>query len=189
MKKCKNASAALAIFSCVCWGLMGIFARKLNKAGLFALEVAQCRITIAMLLMFFYLAVFNKEKLKVKFKDLWCFFGSGICSLLGFCWCHFTALQIESIAVIEVLVYTSPAIIMLLNALIFKESLTRQKVSAMVLTVMGCAFVSGIGADAHVSGRGLLLGLAAGFTYSLYSVFSRFAMRKSYHPWTITFYT
>ena len=55
---------------------------------------------------------------------------------------------------------------------------------------MGCALVSGIfGGGASFSLPGILLGLASGFGYGLYSIFSRFAMNKGYDSLTINVYS
>ena len=37
--------------------------------------------------------------------------------------------------------------------------------------------------------HGVKWGLTAGFGYALYSIFSRYAIQRGYHPMTITFYT
>ena len=59
----------------------------------------------------------------------------------------------------------------------------------LLLAVGGCALASGL-----ASGGGgvtlpvLLLGLGSGVGYALYSIFSRFALQKGYHPLTVTTY-
>ena len=122
-------------------------------------------------------------------RDLWCFAGTGIVSLLLFSWCYFSGMQEASLSVMAVLLYTSPAFIVLLSVLLFRETLTRQKLLALVLTFAGCCLVSGLGSGSAVSMKGLLLGLGSGFFYALYSIFSRYAIERGYGSWTITFYT
>lgn len=189
MKKKSGMAVVFVLLAGILWGGMGLFVRRINAVGLFAFEVSQLRITLGMLLMLLYLLIFDREKLKVKLRDLWCFFGTGICSLLFFCWCYFTGLETESMAVMGVLLYTAPVFVLLFSAALFGEKLTGKKIGAIVMTVAGCCLVSGLGGGAQLSLRGFLLGLGSGFGYSLYSIFSRFAIKKGYGAWTITFYT
>ena len=136
-----------------------------------------------------YLAVFHRDMLRVRLRDLWCFAGSGICSLLFFSYCYFTGMTMTSLSVICVLLYTAPVFVMLLSVLLFRERMTRSKLLALLLTFAGCCLVSGLGGETHLSGAALLLGLGSGFFYGLYSIFSRYAIQRGYSSWTITFYT
>lgn len=72
-------------------GQMGLFVRKLNAVGLYALDIVQLRIAISLVLVGLYLLIFARDKLRVRLRDLWCFAGTGIVSLLLFSWCYFPA--------------------------------------------------------------------------------------------------
>lgn len=185
----QSKSAACVLLAGTLWGSMGLFVRKLNAVGLYALDIVQLRIAISLVLVGLYLLIFARDKLHVRLRDLWCFAGTGIVSLLLFSWCYFSGMQEASLSVMAVLLYTSPAFIMLLSVLLFRETLTRQKLLALVLTFTGCCLVSGLGSGSAVSMKGLLLGLGSGFFYALYSIFSRYAIERGYGSWTITFYT
>lgn len=185
----QSKSALCVLLAGTLWGSMGLFVRKLNAVGLYALDIVQLRIAISLVLVGLYLLIFARDKLHVRLRDLWCFAGTGIVSLLLFSWCYFSGMQEASLSVMAVLLYTSPAFIMLLSVLLFRETLTRQKLLALVLTFTGCCLVSGLGSGSAVSMKGLLLGLGSGFFYALYSIFSRYAIERGYGSWTITFYT
>lgn len=170
------------------WGSMGIFSRYLNAAGLGAFEVTQVRVTVGLIFVGTYLLLFNRPLLKIKLRDLWCFLGTGIVSLLFFCICYFKSMEYVSIATAGVLLYTAPTFVMLMSLVLFKERLTSSKILALVLSFVGCALVSGIGGDgANIVG--ILLALASGFFYALYSIFGRYAINRGYSSWTIVFYT
>jgi len=87
------------------------------------------------------------------------------------------------------LLYTSPAFILLLSAILFREKVTKVKLLALFFTLAGCLFVSGLceGGQA-VPARVLLCGILAGFLYSLYTIFGNVALRR-YDAATVTFYT
>lgn len=185
----KNKPLIAVLTAGTFWGFMGLFARKLNAAGFGALEVAQTRITTGLALVGLYLLLFNREALRIRLKDVWCFLGTGIISLLLFSVCYFNALTYTSLSVAAILLYTAPICVMLMSVFLFKESMTAQKALALIMAFAGCILVSGIGADASVSWIGVLLGLGSGFFYALYSIFSRYAINRGYGAWTITFYT
>lgn len=183
------------ILAGVLWGCMGLFVRNLNSIGLETMGIVAVRCFITCALVFLYLIVFKRELLKIKLKDIWCFVGTGFCSILFFNFCYFKAMTVTSLSIAAILLYTSPAFIMVMSFFLFKEKFNRYKVIALIMTFVGCVFVSGV-MKSIISGDGLaltptalLLGLGAGFGYALYSIFSRYALERGYHSLTITFYT
>ena len=185
----QSKSALCVLLAGTLWGSMGLFVRKLNAVGLYALDIVQLRIAISLVLVGLYLLIFARDKLRVRLRDLWCFAGTGIVSLLLFSWCYFSGMQEASLSVMAVLLYTSPAFIMLLSVLLFREKLTRQKLLALVLTFAGCCLVSLVGGEHKLSTVGILYGLGAGFGYALYSIFARYALDRGYSSNTINFYS
>lgn len=171
------------------WGTMGFFARSLYAAGFGPLEVAQTRITTGLIFVGLYILLFNRSQFKVKVKDIWCFLGTGIVSLLLFSTCYFSALNYTSLAVAAILLYTAPFFVMLFSLFLFKEKLNGKKIFALLLAFTGCVLVSGVGGGEEVSWIGILLGLGSGLFYALYSIFGRYAINRGYGAWTMTFYT
>ena len=185
----KNKALAAVLAAGAFWGTMGFFARNLYAAGFGPLEVAQTRITTGLVFVGLYILLFNRSLFKVKCKDIWCFLGTGIVSLLLFSTCYFSALNYTSLAVAAILLYTAPFFVMLLSLLLFKEKMTGKKIFALLLAFTGCVLVSGVGGDTAFSWKGILLGLGSGFFYALYSIFGRYAINRGYGAWTMTFYT
>lgn len=179
---------AFVLLAGILWGSMGLFVRLLNAAGLYALEVAQLRFLLGAFFVGLYLLIFHRDRFRIRVRDLWCFLGTGLCSLLFFSWCYFTGMGVASLSVMSVLLYTAPVFVMLLSCLLFHERLTAKKLLALAMSVGGCVLVSGLG-GAQLGLNGLLLGLGAGFGYALYSIFGRFAINRGYDSWTITFYS
>lgn len=172
------------------WGLMGLLVRSLNEAGLSSMEICFVRAIIAFICMLAGLLLLDRKALKIRLKDIWCFVGTGAFSVTFFNYCYFKTMTLTSLSVAAVLLYTSPAFVMLLSAVLFKEKLTRQKAAALILAFAGCCFVSGIvGGAGALSLKGILYGLGAGFGYALYSIFGRYALERNYSSITISFYT
>ena len=185
----KNKALAAVLAAGTFWGTMGFFARNLYAAGFGPLEVAQTRITTGLILVGLYILLFNRSQFKVKLKDIWCFLGTGIVSLLLFSTCYFSALNYTSLAVAAILLYTAPFFVMLMSLFLFKEKMNSKKIFALLLAFAGCVLVSGVGGDTVFSWKGILLGLGSGFFYALYSIFGRYAINRGYGAWTMTFYT
>ncbi len=126
--------------------------------------------------------------MRVRLRDFWCFLGTGIGSIVFFNYCYFTAVRMMSLAAAAVLLYTAPAFVMLMSAVLFREKMTGRRVLSVLLTFAGCAFVTGF-AGSGISASGILVGLGAGFGYALYTIFGHYAIERGYDSLTITFYT
>lgn len=172
------------------WGTMGVFVNLWSAKGLGSVEIALIRTGSAALVMLLYLFLKDKSLLKIKPAHLWCFFGSGVCSLVFFSLCYFEAIKLSSMSVAAVLLYLAPVFVMLMSALLFKDKITLLKILAIFFSVGGCAFVSGIaGGVLNVSLIAVLYGVGSGFGYALYSIFSKYALKYGYSSLTITAYT
>lgn len=174
------------------WGAMGIFVRGLASCGLSSIEICFVRVFVSAALMTVYFLLFNKKAMKIKLKDIWCFIGTGVFSLTFFGYCYFTTIQMTSMSVAAVLLYTSPVFVLVLSAILFKEKITKRKVICVIIAILGCAFVSGIvgsrvGLTLPV--QGILYGLGSGLGYGLYSIFGRYAIKRKYSAITITYYS
>ena len=168
---------------------MSLFVNYFNNAGIRTVSMVFVRRLITSLFMVLCLAIFNPRLLKIKMRDLWCFLGNGLLSLLTFSFCYFKAIEKSSAATAAVLLYTAPVIVMIFSVFFFKEKVTASKIIACAAAVCGCVLTSGIIGGGKFSTRGLIYGLCAGFCYALYSIFTRFAMNKGYHPLTVIAYS
>lgn len=172
------------------WGCIGVFLKLLTAAGLTSMQGVAARSLVALVLYAAFLAVTDPRALHVRLRHLPYFFGTGVCSLLFFNWCYFNAISLSSMSVAAVLLYTSPVFVTAMSAVLFKEAVTPVKITALLVTFLGCVLVTGLfplGRE-HISGLTFLFGLGAGFGYALYSIFGKFALEK-YSPSTVTFYT
>lgn len=172
------------------WGIIGFFVTYLYNIGFTPAQVVSLRVLSASLLLGGYLLSKGRRYFKIKAGDSRYFIGTGIISIVLFNWCLFSAIEETSISVASILLYTAPAFVTILSRVIFKESLTMRKVSALIITFTGCALVVGIipHSDQSISMYGLLLGLGSGLFYALYSIFGKFALQH-YDSLTVTFYT
>lgn len=186
----KKIAPVFVMLAGILWGMMGIFVRRLNEFGLNSMDIALTRSFWTFLMLFVYLLLFKRDVLKIKLKDVWCFLGTGMASVAFFNVSYFKAIVSMSLSMAAVLLYTAPAIVMMLSVFLFHEKMSVRKVMALIVAFLGCMCVTGVlSGNVQISKSGILLGLGAGFGYALYSIFSRYALNKGYSSLTITFYT
>ena len=185
----QKASALIVVAGCM-WGSMGFFNRFITLYGLSQLQIVFLRMFVAAIGLAIVLLKGQRELFKIKLKDLWCFIGSGMLSMLCLNITYFFAMQYTTLSVAALLLSTSPAYVMLLSAIFFGERLNIRKISALMVMLAGCFFITGVAeGELVLSWQGLIFGLASGICYALYSIFSRFALNKGYLSETIAFYT
>lgn len=174
----------------ILWGCLGIFVRQLNARGLYAMDIVSLRAVVTCIFMGIFLAVYDRRLFVIRIRDIWCFLGTGICSIVFFNFCYFQAISMTSLSIAAVLLYTAPAVVMVLSFFLFQERFTGRKIVSLLLTFLGCVLVTGVVTDSgNITGIGILTGFGAGVGYALYSIFGRYAIEKGYHALTITFYT
>lgn len=186
----KKLSVFFVLAAGILWGCIGIFVRRYNEIGLSSMQTVVIRMALSAVLFTLFVLFYKPKLFKIRLKDLWCFLGSGIISVGFFTYCYFTSIELSSLSVAAVLLYTAPAFVMLFSLIFFREKLTVPKVISLVLAVLGCAMTTGvIGGALNVTLAGFLFGLGSGICYALYSIFSRFALNRGYEPFTVTLYT
>ena len=185
-----NKHIASVLLAGSLWGTMGFFTRRLAGIGIDSTGAILVRCAFAAVLFAVTLLVTDPKQFCISPRHFWCFFGSGVCSLLFFTYCYFNAIALMDLSTAAILLYTAPSIVMILSLILFHERLTLRKVLALILAFAGCCLVSGITGGAHsITTRGLLFGLGSGVGYALYSIFARFALDRGYSSNTINFYS
>ncbi len=186
----KTAGILLIMLAGILWGCMGLFVRPLDSLGLSSMDIVFLRAFLTALVMVLILLIKDRNLFKIRIKDIWCFAGTGLLSIVFFNLCYFKEITITSLAVASVLLYTAPAFVMIISAFCFKEKLTKMKIAALLLSFLGLIFVTGVlGSADTITLKALLFGLGAGLGYALYSIFGRFAIERGYGSLNISFYT
>ena len=198
----------MVIASAVLWGLYGTFVTVLSSMGLSGNALVFLRMFATCVPVGILIGATDRSAFRVRPSDVPLFIANGLLSLLFFTSCYTAAIKVTKIATAAALLYTAPAIVMVLSAILFGERMTARKVLCCLLAVVGCAFASGIGGVLFAGGgaagaagtaagasagfitpAGLLLGLGAGLGYALYSIFSRIILNRGYSVYTNVFYS
>ncbi len=181
-------STVLVLAAGVLWGFMGFFVKHLGDIGIASTGAVMLRCGVAALCFGLTIAIKDPKLFRVRPRDVWCFIGSGIFSLLFFTYCYFTSMNYIDLSTAAILLYTAPPIVMVISFFVFGEKFTGTKVLALVLAFVGCCLVSGRGESA-ISLKGLLLGTGSGLGYALFSIFARLAMNRGYNSLTVNFWS
>lgn len=174
----------------ILWGIIAIFISLLKDLGFNSLQCVAIRVFFSALCLVIYLSIFNRSKLKIEFRDIIYFLGTGIFSIIFFNYCYFEAIEvIGGVAIPALLLYMAPIFVMIMSFFFFHEKLNKRKVLALFITIIGLCFITGaFSQEVTLSGKAILLGLGAGFGYALYSIFSKMIIDK-YEAVTIITYT
>src|SRR5204863_3887089 len=109
-------------------------------------------------------------------------FGNGLAFL-----CYTNAIARSSLSLASVLMYTSPAWVALLAWRFLGEPIGPRRLIAVAIAFVGVALLAQAYDPSAVSGSlaGVLFGVAGGFSYGVYVVLSKRALRL-HHPFTVT---
>lgn len=185
----KTRAAFFVILSGVLWGVITVFIHNLSDAGFDSLQISFVRLFVAAIGFTGFLAIKAPSRLKIKLRDIWMFIGTGIISVALFNTCYFYTMITSGSSVAVVLLYTSPIWIMFMSAVLFKEKITLRKCVVVLITLLGCAMVTGLlTGNVNITAFSLLTGIASGIFYGLYTIFGKFALKK-YDSLTVTVYT
>lgn len=186
----KKTAVLFVLIAGALWGCIGIFVRQYSALGMSSMQTVAVRMVIAAVLFALFVLIYKRSLFIIRLKDLWIFLGSGVISVGLFTYCYFSSIELSSLSVAAVLLYTAPAFVMLFSLIFFKEKMTVMKAVSLAAAVLGCAMTTGvIGGTLSVTLSGFLFGLGSGICYALYSIFSRFALNRGYEPFTVTLYT
>lgn len=179
------------ILSGIFFGSGGIFIRQLIEMGVDSYSIVFLRVFIALPILIFWLFLADKKLFYVKIKDIWIFFGAGVLGTLGLNLSYNYSITELSLSLSAILLSLAPIFVVIFSYFLFKEKITKVKVSCMILAIVGSILASGIFESTSMqwSFKGLIVGLFSAVFYSLYSIFSKIAMEKKYDALTITLYS
>lgn len=188
----RKFAVLLPILAGICWGIAGVFIRYLDGTGLNNPTIVFTRTSVGTVLVFLFLLITDKNKLKVKIKDLPILCGVGfVGSVLLMC-CYNIAVSELTLSLAAVLLSMSPIVVLIAGTFLFKEKITVKKVFCMVAAIVGCAMLSGIfelSSGLKLSAIGIIMGLGAMVSNGIYIIISRYATDRGYGALTICLYS
>lgn len=187
----KRTGVFLAITGAFMWGIMGIFVRGLSEVGFSSYEVSFVRCLLAGVVFLGIKVIKQPSILKINFKGLIICFIYGIVAYAASFTFYGIAVERIPVAVATVLMFMSPIWVAILGVIIFKEKLSIQTITTIVICIFGAILVSNmIGSkDSKMDIIGILAGLANGFGVALQIMIPRyFAQKHGYDRDTMLVY-
>jgi len=171
------------------WGTVGIQVQTLFNYNLSLQSIVFWRLFFAFIILFSFVFFTNKKWLIIDKKGLIYLALMGLFSQLFFNLFYFSCIQKTTIATAVTLLYSAPIFIAVMARIFYKELFTPVKTVALFLSMGGCFFAATGGSVAvlKINLIGVLMGLGAGFTFSLVTIISKAIIRK-YHQLTIIVY-
>ena len=178
--------AALVLAAGSLWATFGLFAKNLYAAGFSALELATIRAWLGWLGIALF-ALPRIRRMRITLRDLPFFALYGILAFALFEVLFLLTLQRTSVAIAAALLYTAPAFVVLISALLWKERLPLLHWGALLLVLTGVVLVTGaatavLSGDVTVGMTAALTGLGAGLGYGLYTLISKVAAQRYGDP-------
>lgn len=184
----KKAAFIYIAVAGIFWGTSGIFVNLLAPYGFSSFQMTAVRALVSFLAMAIYTLITDRRLFRVKLSELPFYILLGL-SLFGTAVCYYSSMQMASVSVAVVLMYTAPIYVMIFSVAFLGEKISPIKLVSVALMLLGCCLVSGIigGMSFHVGG--ILIGALSGIIYAFYNIVAKISFRRESHPQTATLYS
>jgi drug/metabolite transporter, DME family len=174
--------AAFVLCAACLWATFGIFAKFLYEGGFEPLELASVRAAVAFAGIALF-ALLRRASVRVPVRSLPFFAGYGILGFAFFELVFFAALERTTVSIAVALLYTAPAFVVVMSALLWRERIGPLKLFSLMLVLGGVLLVTGAAGSlvrgaATLPATALLLGLGSGLGYAFYTLFSKVATER-----------
>ena len=171
------------------WAVSGVFGKIVMTGTLSPARLVFYRSVLSALLLLAVLLWRDRTLLRLRRADLPFFLAMGTLGLALTQFTYYAAIQSLSVGMAILLQYLAPLWMLLFERFWLKIPLTRARLAALTLALVGCAMVSvETGPTRHWGNVGVLLGLTAGVCFAFYTLMTRHAL-KSHRDLTVLFYS
>ena len=167
------------------WGTTGIISKiTYAQTNVGPISLAWFRLIFAIPILAF-LVVIKRYEISLTLREVALFAGFGFCSLTVFEALLFTSFAYTTVQHAAALLYTAPAFVAVLSWLILKEHLTKAKVAAVAISILGAFLILGVARSEQLFASrtqiGDWLAVGAGLGYSSWYIFGK-VLGKSREP-------
>jgi drug/metabolite transporter (DMT)-like permease len=155
----------LIAISAASFGTLAIFGRYVYAAGMDTFTVLFLRFTISASIMTIILLL--RKELFPRGRILLQLIGMGALGYVGQSFMYLTAINYASAGLVALLLYLYPFFVMILSAIVFREHITRLKVIALILALVGTALTVDPAGGQLI---GALMAVTAAAIYSVYII-------------------
>lgn len=180
IKTNKMKGITLVIIAALFWGYMGVPTKNLGDLNFDGFSVTFFRTSIAGIVYLLYCLTKDHSLLKIDKKGFLFFMIYGVVAFDGTFISYILSVKYISIALATMFMFTSQIWVVILSYFIFKEKFTVKKVSAILLTLIGCFMMCKIYdiTAIHLNIKGIIFGIISGFTFALQIIFAKISLNK-----------
>ncbi len=165
----------LVALSAACFGVNPIFARVAFAAGANPGTFLFIRFAIASAVM---VAILAAKHLKYpKGRLLVTLVLMGAVGIGGTTFCYYTALTLAPVSLVVVITYMYPALVSVFSAVFLKEPITHNKITGLLLTLLGIAFTAVPFRSGQFSG--IVLSIITAIVYAFYLILGSASIHKA----------
>jgi len=189
MKKTERRGYFYILIGTTLWGVSSVVAKSLFIIGLPPAELVQIRLTLATLTLLLVLLIFDRNRMIVSWRDLPYFLVLGFVGVAGVQFTYYYTISKIHVGPAVLIQYLSPVWIALYAFIFQKEPLTKGKIAALLLALLGCYFTVGAyRLDLFRLNRiGIVSGLISSLFFSFYALYGEKGLKR-YDPWTLILY-
>ncbi len=189
MKKTERSGYLYILIGTTLWGVSSVVAKSLFILGLPPAELVQIRLTLATVTLLLILLIFDRNRIVISLKDLPYFLVLGFVGVAGVQFTYYYTISKIHVGPAVLIQYLSPVWIALYAFVFQKEPLSKTKIAALLLALLGCYFtVGGYRLDLLRLNRiGIVSGLISSLFFSFYALYGEKGLKK-YDPWTLILY-
>ena len=171
------------------WGVSSVVAKSLFIIGLPPAELVLIRLTLSTLALAIILFFFDRRRMIISLKDFPYFLILGFVGVAGMQFTYYYTISKIYVGPAILLQYLQPVWVSLYAFLFQKEPVSKEKVAALLLAVMGCYFVvGGYQIDLlRLNKIGILSGVTASFFFTFYALYGERGLKR-YDSWTLILY-
>jgi drug/metabolite transporter (DMT)-like permease len=171
------------------WGVSSVVAKSLFNIGLPPAELVLIRLTLAAVTLTLILFFFDRKRMVISLKDIPYFLILGLVGVAGMQFTYYYTISKIHVGPAILLQYIQPVWVSLFAFFFQKEPLSKAKIAALLLAVMGCYFVvGGYQTDLlRLNKIGIVSGVLASFFFAFYALFGQKGLKK-YDSWTLILY-
>lgn len=169
----KNKNLFLLHFIVFIWGWSPILGKLINIEGIFAYQLVWFRMLITIATIGIYL-FFIKEKIKLPKKDILILFGIG--AIIAFHWfCFYNAINVSNVSVTLVAFATGTLFTSVIEPIFYKRKIIRYEIAFGMVIIGAIAMIFKVETQYAL---GIIFGILAAFTSSLFTVFNGLLVRR-----------
>lgn len=179
----------LIVVASIIWGTLGIIGKLIFEYGVNPPTLIALRILLSSATLFLPTALFKRNLLKIKRKDIITFLIFGFLAIAIQRTAYFYAIDLTTVTIAAVLCYTYPVFVTAYASAFLKEKVTSLMVLAVVLTFFGVALVVKAYEASWFTANfvGVSFGFLSSVLFALYVVITK-KLRENYTSWTVTLY-